>query len=138
MKADEPRQNRIPFMMSDVELKAVDDWRFENRIATRAEAIRRLCQMGLIFSSFTEFFGRNGKELADYLHKVDETSPHGDTVHVSRDRLHDLQIFIASAVWAASRGMKFAGPEDLRRLIEGDDRMVRLLTEAGVDVEDEE
>lgn len=47
MKADEPRQNRIPFMMSDAELTAVDDWRFTNRIATRAEAIRRLVQIGL-------------------------------------------------------------------------------------------
>lgn len=47
MKADEPRQNRIPFMMSDAELAAIDEWRFENRIGTRAEAIRRLCQIGL-------------------------------------------------------------------------------------------
>ncbi|MDH6235164.1 hypothetical protein M2281_005786 [Mesorhizobium soli] len=47
MKADEPRQNRIPFMMSDSELSAVDEWRFSNRIGTRAEAIRRLCQLGL-------------------------------------------------------------------------------------------
>lgn len=47
MKADEPRQNRIPFMMSDAELEAVDEWRFANKIATRAEAIRRLCQIAL-------------------------------------------------------------------------------------------
>lgn len=49
MKADEPRQNRIPFMMSDAELSAVDDWRFANKIGTRAEAIRRLCQIGLAY-----------------------------------------------------------------------------------------
>lgn len=47
MKADEPRQNRIPFMMSDAELAAIDEWRFANKIATRAEAIRRLCQIAL-------------------------------------------------------------------------------------------
>lgn len=58
MKADEPRQNRIPFMMSDTELAAVDEWRFANKIATRAEAIRRLCQIGLRFD-----------EAADDLHK---------------------------------------------------------------------
>lgn len=46
MKADEPRQNRIPFMMSDAELAAVDEWRFKRKIATRAEAIRRLCELG--------------------------------------------------------------------------------------------
>lgn len=36
-------------MMSDAELAAVDEWRFSNKIATRAEAIRRLCQIGLAF-----------------------------------------------------------------------------------------
>ena len=41
-----PRENRVPIMMSDEELKAVDDWRFANRVATRSEAIRRLVQIG--------------------------------------------------------------------------------------------
>jgi hypothetical protein len=34
-------------MMSDDELKAIDDWRFENRVATRSDAVRRLAQYGL-------------------------------------------------------------------------------------------
>lgn len=42
-----PRENRVPIMMSESELKAIDDWRFENRIATRSDAVRRLCQLGL-------------------------------------------------------------------------------------------
>jgi len=42
----EPRKNRVPFMLSDTELVAIDDWRFVNRVATRAEAIRRLVQIG--------------------------------------------------------------------------------------------
>ncbi|NVP55989.1 hypothetical protein [Mycoplana rhizolycopersici] len=42
-----PRENRVPIMMSDAELKAIDDWRFANRVATRSEAVRRLCQIGL-------------------------------------------------------------------------------------------
>lgn len=45
----EPKDNRVPIMMSNVELDAVDDWRFKNRIATRSEAIRRLCQIGVLF-----------------------------------------------------------------------------------------
>ena len=43
----QPRPNRIPFMLSDEELEAIDEWRFANRIATRAEAIRRLCRLGM-------------------------------------------------------------------------------------------
>ncbi|WP_157951566.1 hypothetical protein [Agrobacterium pusense] len=44
---DELKDQRVPIMMSEDELKAIDDWRFENRIASRGEAIRRLCQIGL-------------------------------------------------------------------------------------------
>jgi exonuclease VII large subunit len=41
------RENRIPIMVSHEELAAIDDWRFANRIATRSDAIRRLCQNAL-------------------------------------------------------------------------------------------
>lgn len=43
----EARQNRVPIMMTDEEMVIIDDWRFENRVATRSEAIRRLCKIGL-------------------------------------------------------------------------------------------
>ncbi|WP_152529647.1 hypothetical protein [Aliihoeflea sp. 2WW] len=43
-----PRENRVPIMFSTPELEAIDDWRFSNRVATRADAIRRLCQVGLV------------------------------------------------------------------------------------------
>jgi hypothetical protein len=45
--AKKPRENRVPIMMSDDELAQIDDWRFGNRVATRSDAIRRLCQMAL-------------------------------------------------------------------------------------------
>lgn len=48
----EPKDNRVPIMMSNAELEAIDDWRFENRIATRSEAIRRLCQIALTGEEF--------------------------------------------------------------------------------------
>ena len=44
---DEPKDVRLPFMVSRREVAAIDDWRFQQRIATRAEAIRRLIQIGL-------------------------------------------------------------------------------------------
>ncbi|MEE9983607.1 hypothetical protein [Agrobacterium pusense] len=47
-----PRVNRVPVMMSESEMEAIDDWRFENRVATRSEAIRRLCQIGAEVSKF--------------------------------------------------------------------------------------
>ena len=44
--AKSARENRVPIMFSSGELTAIDDWRFGNRIATRADAVRRLCQIG--------------------------------------------------------------------------------------------
>lgn len=38
------KDNRVPLMMSSEELEAIDDYRFQNRIASRAEAIRCLCR----------------------------------------------------------------------------------------------
>jgi len=43
----EPKDVRLPIMVTATEAKAIDDWRFENRIATRAEAIRQLIALGL-------------------------------------------------------------------------------------------
>jgi hypothetical protein len=41
------RENRFHVCLSDQELATVDDWRFANRVATRAEAVRRLIALGL-------------------------------------------------------------------------------------------
>ena len=65
MKADEPRQNRIPFMLSDAELSAIDEWRFENRIATRAEAIRRLCQIALLYEPLAKKLQVDARQAAE-------------------------------------------------------------------------
>lgn len=61
-----PRENRVPIMMSDAELKAIDDWRFANRVATRSEAVRRLCQIGIqIEEPLLKLFGRARSYLAE-------------------------------------------------------------------------
>lgn len=38
-------------MLSVDEVNSIDDWRFTNRVATRSEAIRRLCQIGMAFDA---------------------------------------------------------------------------------------
>jgi hypothetical protein len=42
------RTEKLQLMLSDEELRAVDDWRFEHRIPTRAAAIRELLRRGLL------------------------------------------------------------------------------------------
>ena len=46
---DENKTERLHMLISPSELKAIDDWGFKNRIRTKAEAVRRLCQIGLEF-----------------------------------------------------------------------------------------
>lgn len=47
MAKDELKTIKFQMMLSESEAKAIDDWGFANRIRSRAEAIRRLCQIGL-------------------------------------------------------------------------------------------
>ena len=43
----EPKDKRVPLVMTASELKAVDDWSFERRSRSRSEAIRQLVALGL-------------------------------------------------------------------------------------------
>ncbi|ADJ22886.1 conserved hypothetical protein [Hyphomicrobium denitrificans ATCC 51888] len=41
------RETRIQLMLSDEELAAIDNWRFQQRMPSRAAAIRQLLNVGL-------------------------------------------------------------------------------------------
>ncbi|SMF75756.1 hypothetical protein SAMN06265365_1291 [Tistlia consotensis] len=42
------RTEKVQVMLDDEELRAIDDWRFDNRVPTRAAAIRELLRRGLL------------------------------------------------------------------------------------------
>ena len=46
------RVERLQIMLTDEELAAIDDWRFERRMPTRAAAVRELLQRGLSAEGF--------------------------------------------------------------------------------------
>ena len=48
--ADDKKTLKFQMMMSPSEADTLDNWMFKNRMKSRAEAIRRLCQMGIITS----------------------------------------------------------------------------------------
>jgi len=48
LMSEEPKDVRLPLMVTRSEAEAIDNWRFENRVATRAEALRMLIQRGLL------------------------------------------------------------------------------------------
>lgn len=46
-KSGRDREERLQIMLSDEELKTLDDWRFTMRMPSRAAAIRELLRLGL-------------------------------------------------------------------------------------------
>lgn len=42
------RTEKLQLMLDEKELQAIDDWRFDNRLPTRAAAIRELLRRGLL------------------------------------------------------------------------------------------
>lgn len=48
------RTEKIQLMLNDEEIKAIDDWRFEFRLPSRAAAIRELISRGLHSQEFDE------------------------------------------------------------------------------------
>ncbi|HEY3949860.1 hypothetical protein [Phenylobacterium sp.] len=45
--SDANRGERLQIMLTDSELAALDDWRFERRMPSRAAAVRELLRLGL-------------------------------------------------------------------------------------------
>lgn len=41
------RETRLQIMLDDEELTAIDDWRFQHRMPSRAAAVRQLLKVGL-------------------------------------------------------------------------------------------
>ena len=51
--SDLERGERLQIMLSADELRAVENWRFEKRMPSRAAAVRELLRRGLIAEGFT-------------------------------------------------------------------------------------
>lgn len=71
--AKEKKTLKFQMMMSPGEAEVLDDWMFKNRVRSRAEAIRRLCQVGLAVSERMERF-------ADVQQKLDQSIERLETV----------------------------------------------------------
>lgn len=46
-KLGDSESKRLQMVITEDELKAIEDWQFENRVPSKSEAIRRLVQIGL-------------------------------------------------------------------------------------------
>jgi hypothetical protein len=57
------RETRLQIMLDDAELAAIDDYRFQNRIPSRAAAVRQLIRLGMQALGVEP---SHGKRSADY------------------------------------------------------------------------
>lgn len=73
--ADDKKTLKFQMMMAPSEAEVLDDWMFKNRIRSRAEAIRRLCQIGLAYDA----------QAADWQRLIKEAFHH--TAAISREAL---------------------------------------------------
>ncbi|MCR9073975.1 MAG: hypothetical protein NXI18_19985 [Alphaproteobacteria bacterium] len=48
------RSERFQLMLDNDELTRIDDWRFDNRIPTRAAAIRELIRRGMLYEDVVD------------------------------------------------------------------------------------
>ncbi len=62
--ADDSRGERLQIMLTGEELAALDDWRFERRMPSRAAAIRELLRRGLAAEGFD--LAEQGSKSTDY------------------------------------------------------------------------
>lgn len=76
--SDELKTIKFQLMLSPSEAQAIDDWGFSNRIRTRAEAIRRLCQIGIFASRYIEKVSEVRPSMHDSVGKIIDAI-HSDT-----------------------------------------------------------
>ncbi|WHS33225.1 hypothetical protein QLQ09_23500 [Brucella sp. NM4] len=53
---DEPKDVRLPFMVTASEAKVIDEWRYRNHIPSRAEAMRLLINRGIKWDEAQDLF----------------------------------------------------------------------------------
>lgn len=64
MPNDKKRTERLQVLLDDSELEALDDWRFRNRMPSRAAAIRELLRRGLNAPGFEEPDGSKSTDFS--------------------------------------------------------------------------
>lgn len=67
--SDEKKSLKFQMMMSPQEAERLDDWMFQNRLRSRAEAIRQLCQIGIIADEYVEKLNVAARDMLEASHE---------------------------------------------------------------------
>ncbi|EUB95592.1 hypothetical protein PMI07_002080 [Rhizobium sp. CF080] len=69
---DEQKTERFNMFMSPSEMKAIDDWAWHNKIRSKSEAVRRLCQIGLLVGGELDGLSDITIKMSDALRDLDD------------------------------------------------------------------
>jgi hypothetical protein len=142
---------KFQLMLAQSEADAIDDWSFKNRIRTRAEAIRRLCQIGLavdakmeeIFHQNLDILGANvdllkamGREVMDeegnkkeYIPPRNDVEKAADELRFRTSKLYDIIKEFHDVAWLAKSPIK---TEEIHDLIAENEKLYdRILARKG-------
>lgn len=75
--SDLMREQRLQIMLTGEELRAIDDWRFERRMPTRAAAVRELLRRGLDADGFLK--AESGEKSQNFGVISDRSGDSGDS-----------------------------------------------------------
>jgi hypothetical protein len=102
---DEQKTERFNMFMSPSEMKAIEEWGWHNKIRSKSEAVRRLCQIGLLVGNEIHQLTDTTLELSSAMHRLDR-----DTFEVWAQ--------ILSPVWKGETLNRKGVAELLRSLVE--------------------
>jgi len=113
---------RLQMVITEDELRAIEDWQFENRIASKSEAIRRLVQIGLRVDRELELIFRPLVAATDAAWQMD-----GDWNEVFEDPIADRDLAYYAMRTATALGDGF--PQMLEQIVDANNRLIDLSVE---------
>lgn len=128
--ADEKKTLKFQMMMSPQEAELLDDWMFENRLRSRAEAIRRLVQIGLHTDRAAEMYGEPSLELSKWITAL--LSEHGSESDqtIPTAKLSETSRVLVGVMVLLARAKMFAKNPHLEALLERDSELRQLVEDA--------
>lgn len=130
---DEKKTLKFQMMMSPQEAELLDDWMFKNRLRSRAEAIRRLCQIALRVESYMDVIGRDQQRFHDnlpaFVHAAREDADPWETRAALASLMHQTweTFAIWDQIWMSSEIWKNADKTDFEEMTREVERVIRTL-----------
>lgn len=128
--SDDKKTLKFQMMMSPDEARELDDWMFKNRLRSRAEAIRRLCQMGLVLDKELESISDSIETIPDHIDEYENILfKYVDRSKIDEDQERIVVRYSLALISAMSRhfnllkkivkiGHNFRKDDELTQLIE--------------------